>query len=439
MVKKVVASLCLLLTFLLSGCSALSFESADIMCPPKATGNKAEIQKLIDKQTSGNYTLKYPKNGLNRSSIVMHDIDNDEEEEAIAFYSDNEGECVHALFVECTDGDYSVINDVKFEASGVDRVDFADIDGDKTHEILIGYSSSTSSQNTLNLFFYDKEITKLDATYGYSSLVTGDFNNDKTEDVLLISLFSGDIAAQAELMVYSEGGSLSKISSAELDADVTALAATTYGQISYGTYGAVIDGITSTGDYTTQVVYFDPSIPSLLNPLYSYSGYSQTRRSTQVCSLDFDKDELIDIPVCSFMGYDSSEDTDTVSRKIDWSNLDTKSYYLDTVKSAIICVADGYLLTMPSKWNGNVTARYDSDARQTTVYVYEYVDGYLQMTNELVSIRAYSEEEFEKDDTGYIEFLRSGSTVYAYSIGDADNYLSITGDDISSLFSLVNQ
>ncbi len=439
MMKKVVAALCLLLTFLLSGCSALSFESADIMCPPKATGNKAEIQKLIDKQTSGGYTLKYPKNGTQRSSIVMHDIDNDEEEEAIAFYSDNEGECIHALFVECTDGDYSVISDEKFEAAGVDRVDFADINGDKSYEILIGYSTSTSSQNTLNIFFYDEEITKLDAAYNYSSLVTGDFNNDKTEDVLLISLFSGDVAAQAELMVYTTGGSLSEISSVELDADVTALAATTYGQISYGTYGAVIDGITGAGDYTTQVVYFDPSIPSLLNPLYSYSGYSTTRRSTQVCSLDFDKDELIDIPVCSLMGYDSNEDTDTVSRKIDWSNLDTKSYYLDTIKSAIICVADGYLLTMPSKWNGNVTARYDDDTRQTTVYVYEYVDGYLQKTNELVSIRAYSEEEFEKDDTGYIEFLRSGSTVYAYSIGDADNYLSITGDDISSLFSLVNQ
>lgn len=436
--KKAVSALCLLLVFLLSGCSAMSFESTDIMCPPKATGNKAQIQKLIDKQTSGDYTLKYPKNGLNRSSIIMQDIDADDDEEAVAFYADKDGADIHALFVECKDDDYSVINDVQLDATSVDRIDFADIDGDNIDEILIGYSTSTSSQSILNVFSYDGDITKLDISCSYSSLVTGDFNSDKNEDVLLISLFSGDIAAQAKLMIYNNGG-LSELSSTELDSDVTSLAATTYGQISYGTYGAVIDGITTTGDYTTQVVYFDPSVPSLLNPLYSYSGYSQTRRSTQVCSLDFDNDELIDIPICSFMGYDSSEDTDTVSRKIDWSNLDTSSYYLDTTKSAIICPADGYLLTMPGKWDGSVTARYDEDARQTTVYVYEYVDGYLQMTDELINIKAYFEDDFEKDDTGYIEFLRAGSTVYTYSIGTADNYLSITGDEVSSLFSLVNQ
>lgn len=436
--KKAVSALCLLLVFLLSGCSAMSFESTDIMCPPKATGNKAQIQKLIDKQTSGDYTLKYPKNGLNRSSIIMQDIDADDDEEAVAFYADKDGADIHALFVECKDDDYSVINDVQLDATSVDRIDFADIDGDNIDEILIGYSTSTSSQSILNVFSYDGDITKLDISCSYSSLVTGDFNSDKNEDVLLISLFSGDIAAQAKLMIYNNGG-LSELSSTELDSDVTSLAATTYGQISYGTYGAVIDGITTTGDYTTQVVYFDPSVPSLLNPLYSYSGYSQTRRSTQVCSLDFDNDELIDIPICSFMGYDSSEDTDTVSRKIDWSNLDTSSYYLDTTKSAIICPADGYLLTMPGKWDGSVTARYDEDARQTTVYVYEYVDGYLQMTDELITIKAYFEDDFEKDDTGYIEFLRAGSTVYTYSIGTADNYLSITGDEVGSLFSLVNQ
>lgn len=436
--KKLFAIVCIALVLMLSGCSSVGFESTNIMCPPKATGNKAQIQKLIDKQTSGEYVLKYPKSGSNRSSIILHNFDDDETEEAIAFYSDKDGEHIHALFVEYIEDSYSVIEDILVEASGVDRIDFADLDGDGTYEILVGYSVSTSSQNVLSIYSYSESITQYDISCSYSSLVTGDFTYDKREDILLISLYSGDIAAKANLMIFNDN-TLTELGSTELDSDITQLAQVSYGQISYGTYGAVLDGISTTGDYTTQVVLFDPSRPALLNPLYIYSGYSDTRRSTQICSLDYDKDELIDIPVCSLMMYDSTEDIQTVARHIRWSNMNTDNYSLSTSISTIFCSADGYLLTMPSKWSETATARYDSSLRELTVYACEYVENTLTLTDELVTIKAYSEDDFRKDSTGFIEFLRAGSTVYAYSIGNTENYLSITGDEISSLFRLVNQ
>ncbi len=436
--KKLLILLLTVLIFTLSGCSALSLEGSEIMSPPKATGEKAEIQKLIDKQTSGDYTLKYPKNGSKRSSIIMQNFDEDEEEEAVAFYSDKAGDHIHALFVDYIDKEYSVIDDIIIDANGVDRVDFADLDGDGTYEILIGYSLSMSSQNTLNVYNYSDDIKQLNISCMYSSLVTGDFTSDKRDDILLISLYSGDLAAQAKLMVYNDGG-LSEIGSTELDSDVTHLASAIYGQISYGKYGAILDGITTIGDYTTQIVLFDASSPALLNPLYAYSGYSQTRRTTQLCSSDFNNDELIDVPVCSLMMHNEDEDVDTVARRINWSNLDTDTYTLKTEKSAIACFADGYLLTMPNKWSESVTARYDAQSRELKVYACAYVDSVLTKTDELITIKSCSESDFEKDDTGYIEFLRAGSTVYAYSIGTADHYLSITGDEMSTLFRLVNQ
>lgn len=436
--KIKLVAIVMLLVFLLSGCSALSLDSSDIMTPPKATGNKADIQELIDKQTSGDYTLKYPKNGTNRSSIVMQNLDSDEDEEAIAFYSDKNNNAIHALFVECTDGEYSVFDDVIFEASNVDRIDFADIDGDSTYEILIGYSTATSSLNVLNIYSYKDSVEKFNISCVYSSLLTGDFNSDKRDDILLISLYSGDISAMAKLMIYNNGG-LSELGSTELDSDITQLAAVSYGQISYGTYGAVIDGISTSGDYTTQVVYFDPSQPALINPLYSYSGYSSTRRTTQICSTDFDKNELIDIPVCALMPYSESEDINTISREVNWSDFDTESHALNVTKEAIICPQDGYLLTMPEKWSDAVTARYNESERETTIYAYAFSGNTLNLTDKLITIKAFFDEDFDNGSSGYREFLRAGSTVYAYSIGTADSYLSITGEDLSSLFSLANQ
>ena len=437
--KKVAISLIFLLTFLLSGCSAFSFEESDIMCPPKATGSKAEIQKLIDKNTSGDYTLEYPKNGDNRSSIVMHDIDNDEDEDAIAFYTVNDDTQAHALFVQCNDDEYIVLEDVEFEASGIDRVDFCDINGDSLDEILIGYSQKTSSLNTLNIFRYTDKITKLNSSHTYSNLVSGDFNSDKKDDILLISLYSGDTSAKAKLMTANKNSSLSEIGSVELDSDVTQLADAKYSQIEFGVYGAAIDGITSSGDYTTQVIVFDSSAPALLNPLFSYSGYSATRRTSQICSEDFDEDELIDIPVCSIMSYDEKEDASKVSRRVDWSNLNIQNYSLTPTASAIFCPEDGYFFTMPKKWLDCVTARYDESKRETTIYSFEYVNSVPKKTAKLMTIKAFPSDEYDPSTNGYTEIINTGATVYAYSLSTTENYLSITGDEINTLFRLVNQ
>ena len=439
--KKLTALLCLVLILLLSGCSALSLNESSIMCPPKATGNKADIQKLIDKQTSGDYVLKYPKNGSNRSSIVMHDLDHDDDEDAIAFYSDKSGEHIHALFVECKNSDYVIIEDVLIEAATIDRIEFCDLNADSKCEIILGYSRSTSSQNVMSIFTYNKDaspvITQNETPYTYSSLVTGDFDKDKSDDILLISLYSGDIAARAQLLVFS-GTELVEVSSAELDSDITQLASATYGQISDDSYGAILDGVSSTGDYTTQVVLFDSSRPALINPLFSYSGYSLTRRSTQICSTDYNKDSLIDIPICSLMLHNEDDDVNTIARRIDWNNLDTDTYTLNTSQSAIFCSADGYLLTMPQKWSESVTARYDKTNRELSIYTCEYSGSKLVLKDKLITVKAYFDENYEKSSSEYTEFMRVGATVYTYLIGSADNYLSITGDELSSLFKPVN-
>ncbi len=436
--KKILTAVLLICTLMLQGCSLFSFDDAEIMAPPKATGAKAEIQELIDDQTSSSYTLVYPKFGSNRSAIVTHDIDNDNVQEAVAFYTDKGGEDVHALFLEYEDDEYTVITDTVFDGNGVDRVEFADVDNNGIDEILIGYSAKTSSQNTLFIYTYGKKISKYEDTYQYSSLVTGDFNKDSCDDFLLISLYSGDIAATAKLMVYNRNGAFSEIGSVELDSDITQLASAQYGKLSDETFGAVIDGISSAGDYTTQVVLYDNSRAQLLNPLFSYSGYSDTRRSTQVCSADVNKDEIIEIPLCSLMAHEESENTETISRKIDWAYFDISTYSLKVCLSNIICPADGYAVTIPQKWSTAVTARYDSTTHETTIYAYEYVKNNFKLSDKLITVKAFGVDSFNKD-SGFIEITTTGATTYAYRIDSANNYLSVTGEEFITIFSLVNQ
>ena len=435
--KKLLAVICAMSVLFLSGCSMMSLDGSDIMCPPKATGSNAVIQKLIDKQTSGDYVLKYPKNGLTRSSIVMHDLDCDGDEDAIAFYSDKNGENIHALFALCVENNYTVIEDVTFESSAIDRIDFANLDSKGNDEIIIGYAEKTTSMSSFDVFSFDEKLKKHETSFRYTSLVTGDFNMDKSDDILLISLYSSDIEAKAQLLVYNNS-SLAEIGSVALDSDITALAMTSYSKISESTYGAIIDGVSTTGDYTTQVVYFDSSTPALLNPLFSYSGYNYTRRSTGICSFDFNRDEIVDIPLCSLMPHKETEDLSSVCRRIDFANLNTSTYTLNTVKSTIFCPNDGYMITMPENWKDSVTARYDKTTRELSIYSFEYASNEIKDFKKLLTVKSYFDEDYNKDTDPFSEFARSGSTVYTYSLGANDEFLSITGDELSSLFTPVN-
>ena len=61
-IKNSILALLITSAVLLSGCS-INLSGADLIHPPKTTGNEAEIQKLIEDDAESDYTLKYP-NGM---------------------------------------------------------------------------------------------------------------------------------------------------------------------------------------------------------------------------------------------------------------------------------------------------------------------------------------------------------------------------------------
>ena len=138
------------------------------------------------------------------------------------------------------------------------------------------------------------------------------------------------------------------------------------------------------------------------------------------------------------MPHNETEDINSVCRRIDFTNLNTDTYTLNTVKSTIFCPNDGYMITMPENWKDGVTARYDKATRELSIYSIEYSSNELKTRKKLLTVKSYFDEEYNKDSDPFSEFARSGSTVYTYSLGTNDEFLSITGDELASLFTPVN-
>ena len=104
--------ICALLALCLfcSGCSVMDLDTQNLMSPPKATGDKADIQRVIE-ESAGSYTFKYPQKGDYRSAVIMHDINGDGTDEAVAFYKSNTPDGVSditVIFIDQISGEFKL-------------------------------------------------------------------------------------------------------------------------------------------------------------------------------------------------------------------------------------------------------------------------------------------------------------------------------------------
>ena len=103
------------------GCSIADLSRDNLLRPPKSMGDEAEIEQLIASTAKDGYTLKYPKSGSNRSAIIMHDLDNDNVDEAIAFFREKDGSTgVHMLVMYVSDDEWKVSANFNTETTDVD-------------------------------------------------------------------------------------------------------------------------------------------------------------------------------------------------------------------------------------------------------------------------------------------------------------------------------
>ena len=133
--------LCVCLCVSLCGCNIFVFDTDNILSPPELTGEFKYIQKALVESIKGEYTLKYPTYGDIKSAVVTEDLDGDGTKEAFAFYStsDSEETFMHLNVIVKDKNKYRSVDDSSKPASGIERIDFYDLNGDGKKEIIVGF------------------------------------------------------------------------------------------------------------------------------------------------------------------------------------------------------------------------------------------------------------------------------------------------------------
>lgn len=425
----------LLTVFLLCGCNITELGGDNILRPPMAMGSEAAIEQLIADSTNNKYVLKYPKSGNNRSAITMADLNADETNEAIAFCRENdETTKIHMLIMYESNGQWQLANDYTIDASDVDCVDTADVNGNGNLEILAGFSTFTPNVSKLSCYSYsDGTTAEIYSGELYSSFYCGDFNSDGDDEVITLLLFNTENEAAANMLDYnSEKNTLYTKAKVAMDPNIVRyrnVAVTKFGEVN----ALVVDGAFADEQLNTQIIYYSTEMSLLRNPLYKEKESNLTQRSLNIISSDIDNDSRLEIPSSSKMPAPKDTESEKIANKVDWYSFNEENEAIEIKLSMIIDFDLNYGFTIPDSWKNNaVTALYGEG--KSTIEFYEWNKN--SLGEKLFEIKTFDVSDWDigKGIDDYVLISKDEKYAFAFKKDNTDNKLNLNDDDIKTAF-----
>lgn len=423
------------------GCDITDVGSDSLLRPPKTMGDEAEIEQLISDTANNGYTLKYPKNGSYRSAIIMCDLDGDEIDEAVAFFREGEDVArIHMLVMYSDKNEWKLSSDNITETTDIDSVDFADVSGSGTLEILVGYSTYTQNINLLSCYSYSNGKTKeIDAGQKYSAFYCGDFNSDEKDEIMTLSLYTSENEANASMIEYNEDkSSLYSKAVVAMDPNVIKFRNAVVSDMGGATQGIFVDGEFATGEINTQIIYYNKELSLLRNPLYKEKTKNFTQRNCNVICTDIDNDMMVDFPSAEKLPYSDKVPAETVADKITWSSFSAENESFVPKCSMAANYNFGFTVKLSDSWlTGAVTAINSTKDNITAFYEWKKSD----VGDKLFEIKVFDVSEWEKgrDNGEYTLIYKDNRYAYAFINSDTNSQYAMTDDEIKKSFAILTE
>lgn len=443
-------ALCVLLLFVLlslsfCGCSPTIANIDDLMRPPKLSGENSGIQEAFELATAGKtIQMKTPTSGSNRSSYVLYDIDGDEEEEVITFYSDTLDEtAVYMHVLDFSDGRWQSVADVKGKGSEVYKIDFCDMNNDGVSEIVVCWSLFESRGGKI-LTVYALSFTEESQTVRelvsepFTQSVILDIDSDDTDEIFLVEVSATTdkpntlgkvLSMDADFGIFSMG-------TVELTPAVSILALQSQPATAEGAPALIfLDSVINETTAITDIIYWDEETFSLKAPLAenNRSAFSRTARSASLTSADIDKDGQLEIPVTKTL-----DGAQTVSgEEIQPLELTTWLKFSDGALSAehsyLMIYSSSFMFAFSEK-DAEKMAVVNDTAERTCSFYQRTRDGEQGgLLFELVTVPSVEWERRQMDD--YTVLTTNHSLTYAYKITELGSLEDIDDAFIASRFS----
>ncbi|MEE1197961.1 MAG: hypothetical protein U0K54_02305 [Acutalibacteraceae bacterium] len=434
--KKGLICICLVLVMLLlSGCTGIVGTVDELLAPPRPTGELYFIQKALDDSVSGDYVLKYPLSGDYRSAFVRKDVDGDGTVEAFAFYSTTSENIVtmHVNLITKLKGEWTSVGDFPCVATGVDTVEFSDMDGDGNFEIVVGWSIYGTVDKSVGVYSLKNNVFAQRIYESYSRFMCQDIDGDKRNDLFLTHIDTVNQQATAKFIRINDKGA-AEINTCPLDGLVTSHLQPVVSKLMGGEMAIYIDAVKGDG-MITEVLGLKNG--KLYNALENQSGGStmSTYRASNVLIMDIDGDGVYEIPLLELI-TESGNPNDNIYKTY-WYAYDGE--YLILKNSTIMNYADGWYIELPPKWEDSITIIRDTAKRER---IFMRIDDETGISAEVIlKIRVVPISTPIEDINSYgfetFEITRNEEFYFAASVNLMTFPESVTKQEIIQMFKLI--
>lgn len=421
------------MAFILCGCDLFD-DANELLSPPELSGEMAPIAKALEKIAGKDCDLKYPADGEYRSAIVLEDINGDAIYEAFAFYStsDDEMTTMHINAICQIDGKWTSVADKTTVATGVEKIEFCDLDGDENKELVIGWNVNGTSEKQLSLFTFKDQVLSQQLVQSYTGFLCCDLDKDQKYELFVHLLNTSEKTNKAMVFSYNKE-QIEQTATCIMDSSVKSAEKPILAALSNGQRAIYIDEIKGVGS-VTEVLYF--SNGELVNPLLDEESLENisTFRAASLETQDINADNVLEIPIASDLPNAISD-----GEKLYYTNWCSFNGELLSVKMVtIVNTVDGYYLTVPSTMIGHIAVYKDTENHVRRFYHYDPENSVLG--KELFTITAIKSSKWDKEvfDRGnMVEIVRKDETVFVATLGAGAKAFAITIDTIKNTFYLV--
>lgn len=426
----------MLLPMALTGCSYISFNTEEIMTPPKPAGELYNIQQALESSVKTPIQLKYPTTGEHRSAFTLVDLDSDSKSEAVAFYltsPNTQNASMHISLISQNGEEWVHTGDIAVNASDVISVKFVDIDNDGALEIIVGWSMYSQVDRVISVYTAKggKLVGRLSEPF--TDYTTCDLNGNGRQELLIIYQNMLEKNAVANLYEFSEEGTVN-LGTAPLDSGVTS-----YGEPSVFTDGdgkqSVYIDATRADGMITEILTFDDVLKNACIEANETIN-SVTFRPSPVPSSDIDGDGIPEIPhQVLLLPEDNRTPADAVYLT-EWLSFENGRF--STKFKAVMNFTDGYYLTIPEKWVGNISIVRDSNLKLRTFLVYDRETN--TATREILSIQVMDKSAYQQTNNsafGGLLLAEKGDQVYIAMLRVSETQLDITEAQLIEMFHLI--
>lgn len=175
------------ITLSLSGCMMLN--SSDLLTLPEISPEHRQLLKLVNAETaSAAWATTNPVSGDNRLTMQFVDFYGDGIPEAVAFFrNQKEFRLRTALYTKTGAASYTSLCTFDLPGDQFHRIDYADLDGDGSVEMLVSVRLDTAAVYALYVYAIrnGSALELLQATY--TDLAVFDLDGDGACDILLVN------------------------------------------------------------------------------------------------------------------------------------------------------------------------------------------------------------------------------------------------------------